>query len=134
MHAVDIEIAEPRPAFVRVTRPEIGVPADAGRVRRHGHGAARVDDLRQPRAGQVDGAVHLGSQQARCKWVGIAVANDRRRGDVLGDRDHALSADLAKLLGRLRDRNRGHGQQHHRDHNQLKSQELAGQTATAKKK
>ena len=61
--------------------------------------------------------------------VGEAVPHDRRRRHVLGHRDHPLTAHLAELAGRLRDRDHRDRGQHHDDHEQLKHQELAGQAA-----
>ena len=79
--------------------------------------------------GQRDGTVDVGRQYPCGERVGVAIPHDRRRRDVLGDGDHALSAHVAELAGRLGHRHRRDRDQHHRDHQQLEHQELAGQAA-----
>ena len=76
---------------------EVGVVADAGRVRRRPHRAVGTENLGQPGTRECDRAIQIGRQHPRGERVGVAVTHDRCGREVLGYRDHALAAHLAEL-------------------------------------
>lgn len=129
VRAVDVQITRPGPPLHHQAGPEVDAAAGARRVRRRAHDAVGCDQFDQPGTGQGDGTVEVGGEHAARQRVGVAIADDRRRCEVLGDRDHPLAPDLAELARGLGDRNRRDRNEYHRDHDHLEEQELAGETA-----
>ena len=131
MCALDVEVAGPGAAVGHPASAEVDVLAHPGRVGRRPDHALGTDELDQSGTGQCDRAVDVGREVLGGERVGVPVADDRRRREVLGDRDHPLAAYVAELAGRLRHRHRGDGDQHHGDDQHLEHQELAGQASRA---
>jgi hypothetical protein len=130
---VDVGIAGPCAALDGAAGAEVDVLPDPRRLRGRRDGSVRRDDLHQSCTRQCHCPFDVGSQHLPDEGVRLtvddAVAHDRRRRQVLGDRDHPLAAHLAELVRRLRDGHRGDRHQHDRDHQELEHQELSGETA-----
>ena len=90
-----------------------------------------VDDLGEVGAGEVHGPGDLGREDGADVAVVELVAHDRRRRDVLRDRDHPLPAQVAELVGRRPHRHRADRTQHRRKDDEIQQQELPRDAASA---